>query len=130
MSAPAIRDERSAPFFDALRDGRLLLWRCRPHGHISAPEVMFCAECDANDLEWTDAAGTGSIVSWTALHSRPDDAGATTVTAHVGLVELVEGPWLLARLMSHDADQVRTGAAVELQVIDAGEPIYAFRTVD
>lgn len=126
MTAQALRDERSAAFFDALAEGRLLLRRCVPHGHISAPEVMFCAQCDSPDLEWTEATGTGELASWTATHSRPDETGDTTVTAYIGLVELAEGPWLLARLMTDDGDRVRTGAAVTLAVIEAGEPIYAF----
>src|SRR6185437_9858099 len=115
------------PFFDALREGRLLLRRCVPHGHVSAPEVVFCAECGSSDLEWMPAEGIGSVVSWTAIHSRPDESGNTTIGAHIGLVELGEGPWLLARLVTDDPDRVRTGAAVTLHVIEAGEPLPAFR---
>jgi uncharacterized OB-fold protein len=127
MGAEAIRDERSAPFFDALADGQLLIRRCLPHGHLSAPEVMFCAECASPELEWTDARGDGEVITWTALHSRPDEAGVSPVTAHIGIVELTEGPWLLARLLAGDAGRVRSGAPVKLEVIHVGEPVYAFR---
>ncbi|WP_433190083.1 Zn-ribbon domain-containing OB-fold protein [Actinoallomurus sp. CA-150999] len=122
---PAVRDERSAAFFDVLKEGTLLLRRCRPHGHLSAPEVLFCATCADPDLGWSAARGTGRVVSWTAIHSRPDPSGATTVNTIVGVVELDEGPWLLARLLAPD---IRTGMTVRLEVVETGgEPIYAFR---
>lgn len=128
MSIGAIRDERSAEFFDALSDGRLLIRRCLPHGHPSSPEVMFCAECGSRALGWTVTQGTGTVVTWTAIHGRPDETGATTVTAYVGLVELTEGPWLLARLLVDDPAQLRIGVPVSLHVLAAdGEPIYAFQ---
>jgi uncharacterized protein len=124
----AIRDERSAEFFDALADGKLLIRRCLPHGHLSSPDVMFCAECRSRDLEWTRADGEGTVVSWTAIHGRPDESGATSVSAYVGLVELVEGPWLLARLRVADVADLHIGARAGFEVLATqGEPIYAFR---
>jgi len=127
MSA-AVRDERSAEFFDALAAGRLLIRRCLPDAHLSAPDVMFCAECGTPALEWVEAQGDGKLVSWTAIHGRPDETGATRVNVFVGLVELAEGPWLLARLLVDDEDAPRIGAGAVLSVYATeGEPIYAFR---
>jgi len=128
MSAIAIRDERSAAFFDALAEGRLLLKRCAPHGHLSAAEVMFCAECGSADLAWSESQGLGEVVSWTAIHSRPDEHGRTTITRVVGVVELVEGPWLLAPLLV-DPATLSIGDPVILQPLGGegeGEPIPAF----
>jgi len=127
MSAPAIRDERSAPFFDALAEGRLLLKRCSLHRHVSGPEVMFCAHCGSAELEWVDAQGVGEVVSWTAIHSRPDEQGRTTVARVVGVVELQEGPWLIAPLLVDDPAALSIGDPVTLQPLQAeGELIPAF----
>ena len=125
---PAVRDARSAPFFDALGRGSLLLRRCLRHGHVSAPEVMFCAACGDPGLEWAPARGRGHVVTWTAIHSRPDGSGNTEVSVVVGIVELDEGPWLRARLLADDPAAVRSGDRVSLEIMKgAGEPIYAFR---
>jgi uncharacterized OB-fold protein len=129
MNAVAIRDERSAPFFDALGEGRLLLKRCVPHGHLSAAEVIFCAECGSADLEWHQAQGMGEVVSWTAIHSRPGEDGRTTITRVVGVVELTEGPWLLAPLLVENPATLSIGDHVALQPLrpeGEGEPIPAF----
>ena len=129
MTTPATRDARSGPFFDALARGTLLLRRCVPHGHISAPEVLFCAECSSADLDRVPARGTGHVVTWTATHTRPDESGRTSVIAFLGIVELDEGPWLRARLLPADpAGPVRSGAAVALEIMETeGEAVYAFR---
>lgn len=125
--APATRDAQSAPFFDALGDGVLLLRRCR-RGHLSAPEVWFCAECGSPDLAWTPARGTGHVVTWTAIHTRPDETGATSVSVLAGIIELKEGPWLRARLLAAHPATAASGAAVTLEIVHTeGEPIYAFR---
>ena len=129
MTSPAaVRDAQSAPFFDALGQGILLLRRCVPNGHFSAPETLFCAICASQSLDWAPASGTGHVVSWTAIHTRPDESGATRVSVIAGLVELDEGPWLRARLLAADPDTVRSGAKVILEILKTeGEPIYAFR---
>ncbi len=124
----AIRDERSAEFFDALAEGQVVIRRCVPHAHLSAPDVMFCSECHTRDLEWVPAEGDGTVVSWTAIHGRPDETGSTSVTAYVGLVELTEGPWLLARLLVEDPADLHIGVEVQVRVLATdGEPIYAFQ---
>jgi uncharacterized OB-fold protein len=125
---PAVRDARSAPFFDALGRGTLLLRRCLARGHVSAPEVMFCAVCGDPGLEWTTAHGGGHIVTWTAIHGRPDESGRTEVSVVVGIVELDEGPWLRARLLADDPAAVRSGGRVTLEcMMGEAEPVYAFR---
>jgi uncharacterized OB-fold protein len=125
---PAARDAQSAAFFDALGQGFLLLRRCVPHGHLGAPETLFCTGCGSPSLEWAKARGTGHVVSWTAIHTRPDDSGATRVSVLVGIIELDEGPWLRARLLAADPASVRSGARVTMEVIQTGdEPICAFR---
>jgi len=124
----AIRDARSASFFDALGKGILLLRRCVAHGHLSAPETMFCTGCGSPSLDWAPARGAGHVVSWTAIHTRPDESGATHVSVIVGIVELNEGPWLRARLLAADPAMVRSGVEVILEIVETeGEPIYAFR---
>jgi uncharacterized protein len=128
---PAVRDDRSAAFFDALGRGVLLLRRCQPHGHLSAPEVLYCAECGSPVLDWAQALGTGHVVTWTAVHTRPDESGATQVSVVAGLVELDEGPWLRARLLAADPAAVRSGAAVRLEVVATeGELIPGFRLAE
>jgi uncharacterized OB-fold protein len=131
---PIARDEPSAPFFDAAADGRLLIRRCAACGHWIAPYMRMgvtldrCPACTSDRLEWAEASGRGTLVTWTVVHQagrrRADDEHG----AHpVGVVELDEGPWLTARL---DADGTDLAAGMELQVAfvrpGGGEPVPVF----
>ncbi|MGW4399528.1 Zn-ribbon domain-containing OB-fold protein [Amycolatopsis nivea] len=94
---PVARDEESAAFFDGTAAGEFRLLRRRSTGEYLDPRTV--ADPD-DDLEWTAAAGTGTVVSWSVVHKRARDGGEPERVV-VGIVELTEGPWWWCRL---DAD--------------------------
>lgn len=93
---PVVRDEATAQFFDAAATGRFLLRRCSV-GHVSEPAATQCTTCEASHLEWIEAGGGASLVSWAVSWSRPaaDDEPRRTVLV---IGELDEGPWWWAQL--------------------------------
>jgi uncharacterized OB-fold protein len=97
---PAVeRDEASASFFDAARDGRLRVQRCLDCARVVNPESRLCPVCGSAQLEPHLATGRGHLVSWAVVHHAPVPALADAVPYVSGLVELDEGPWLLVRLV-------------------------------
>jgi uncharacterized protein len=120
--APVIRDEQSAPFFDAAAAGELLLRRCRSCRGWSAPSDVVCSICRSGDLGWEPGTRRGRLVSWTVIPGKPKD-GAEDVC--VGLVEVVEGPWLTLRLHGHEEVDPREGAPVDIdfEQPDGGEAL-------
>jgi uncharacterized OB-fold protein len=128
-ATPVVRDEASAPFFDAAAEGRLLIRRCAACGHWIAPYQRMgasldrCPACTSDRLEWAAAAGTGILVTWTVVHGRTGGAERT-----VGVVELAEGPWLTAPLDADPAGLVAgTEMAVGFERPGGGEPVPVFR---
>ena len=131
MDAGVTRDEASAPFFDAAAEGRLLIRRCGACGHWIAPYLRMgatierCPACASDAVEWTPAAGTATLVTWTVIHERTDDSTHT-----VGVVELAEGPWFTARV---DADPALLAAGAAMAVgfdrPGGGEPVPVLRLV-
>ena len=70
MTAPAQRtmgtarrDDRSAPWFDALARDILLIRRCPRCGTTAARTPPTCPACHADELEWGRSRGTGTVVS-------------------------------------------------------------------
>jgi len=124
---PALRDEASAEFFDAMARGVLLLRRCVPLGHYEGPEAIFCRVCGGTELEWSPAGGGGELVSWGALRARPDPAGEAGVLALLGLVELDEGPWLYGRVAA-SSERLVSGQRVTVAFVmpEEGEAMYVF----
>lgn len=109
-----VRDDFSAPFFDAAARGALLLRYSPSSGEWSEPAALFCSVTQANDLEWREAVGTGSIVSWTIKPGRTRD-DVTTPDQVIVIVETEEGPWL--SLWLPDADTARLAVGVPVQII-------------
>ena len=111
--AVARRDAATAAWFDALRDGRLLLRACRD-GHVSRPDVLACDVCGAMDLGWQAAGGQGVVVCLAVDH-------ATEPATRLAVVELAEGPWLLTRV---EGAPVERGAEVTVEILHPvdGEP--------
>jgi uncharacterized OB-fold protein len=130
MSVGAIhRDAASAAFFEGTARGELLLRRCTTCGHTSEPAMATCPACTGRNLEWTPAAGTGVLVSWTVVHAR--SAGGTVRTP-VGLIELDEGPWLEMQIVGTDPDRLvpRTTVRVEFERPEDGEALPVARPTE
>jgi uncharacterized OB-fold protein len=123
MTIPAIRDEASAPYFDALREGRLVLRSCTRCGHVGRPDTLSCSSCHSDELTWVGSPGDGVVVSAVVDHAS---APGPTVLA---LIELREGPWLASRILDvTTAADVPASAPVRLNIVESvdGEAIPAF----
>lgn len=93
---PVQRDDATEAFFDGTAAGRFLLRRC-PAGHVSEPAAAQCTTCDAGDLQWVEAGGFASLVSWAVSWSRASDGAEPRRTVLV-IGELDEGPWWWTQL--------------------------------
>jgi uncharacterized OB-fold protein len=82
--------EESAPFWDAAKEGRLIVERCTNCGAESFPPRGICRTCRCRELEWVEIAGPGRVYSYTVNHQRwlPD----LEVPYTVALVEFPDHP--------------------------------------
>jgi uncharacterized OB-fold protein len=115
------RDERSAPFFDAAAEGRLLIRRCAVCGTAYAPHTARCR--DGEDLAWEEASGDGTLVTWAVEHTAPlDDVLASPDGSVVfGFVELPEGPWLQVPIVDVEPASLHRGTALRVLFIRPGD---------
>jgi hypothetical protein len=129
MSFQVARDEASAPFFDAARDGRLLVRRCDGCGRLFPPAQASCP--DGRSLEWHEVAGTATLVTWAVddgTSTAPELANATGDGEVIGVVELAGGLWLNAALPGVDPTALRDGMAMRVEFLElgGGEPVPTF----
>jgi hypothetical protein len=94
----------SEPYWHGLAEGRLVLQRCNACGRHQHYPRHICRWCGSTDLDWTEAAGTGSIVARTTVHrtSRPD--GGLDLPYDLVIVRVEEGPLLMALLAGEGPD--------------------------
>lgn len=98
------------PFYDHLRQGRLVSTQCAECKHITWPPKTMCPKCASANIDWIDLPKEGKIVEYT-IAERGIPAGFDIPTIFV-LVQV--GPVrILSRLINAKPDQVDVGLAVE-----------------
>jgi uncharacterized protein len=108
-----LRDEASAPFFEAAASDRLVLPRCENCDLWLPPAWLACPNCLSEALTWTQATGRGRVFTWTVIHNAPA-AFRGDVPYVIAEIELDEGPHLEVRLLGAEVDQVRLDLLVEV----------------
>jgi hypothetical protein len=93
-AVPAITD-LTRPFWDAAREGRLVIQRCADCRYYNHPPKEACDNCLSTSLAFEDVSGRGSVWSWTVMHQKSVAGFEDTVPYLTALVELDEQPMLL-----------------------------------
>jgi uncharacterized protein len=94
----------------------LAFQRCASCGHAWLPPREACPQCLSPEWTWEDASGRARLISWAIYHRAFADTFADRLPYTVLLVELDEGP----RLVAEPADEpVPQGLAIE-QVLELG----------
>ena len=61
-------DGPERPFWEGLRDGRILVQRCLSCGLHRFPASKACPACHGTDFEWSAVDGRGEVVSFCVFH--------------------------------------------------------------
>ncbi len=96
-------DADGAPYWQGARDGKLLLQRCVGCGTVRFYPRHLCPACWSPDHAWIEAAGQGRVHSFTIIHRPPSPEFADRVPYVVALVDLEEGPRMMANVIGADA---------------------------
>jgi uncharacterized OB-fold protein len=123
----------AAPFWKALSEHRLVVPRCGACQHAFFYPRVLCPRCGSRDVYWVGASGRGTVYSFCVVHHSSVPGLAEAVPFVTGLVELDEGPRLMAFLRGFpdDPEQIRCGSAVTVEFLDVddGQAVLAFRPV-
>jgi uncharacterized OB-fold protein len=120
IPAPRI-DPELKPYWDAAREGRLLVKRCRACGAVHYFPRALCPFCLSAETEWLAATGRGVIYSY-SIARRPGPPYA------IAYVTLDEGVTIMTNIVDCDLDKVAIGAAVRVvfKPSDGGPPVPMF----
>lgn len=108
----------SAPYWQGLRDGALLLQACAACGALRHYPRLLCTQCFSDAVRWQAAAGRGQIHSWTVAHHAFHAGFADELPYTLVTVNLEEGPRALGRWLG---ETPRIGLAVRLRIMQSGE---------
>ena len=104
----------SAPFWEAASEGRLVMQRCDACGRWQHYPRNLCAGCWSAQLQWREATGTGTIWTLTVAHRPGHPAWVPEVPYAIAIVELDEGPRILANLAGDRPEELQIGDRVRV----------------
>lgn len=107
-------DADNRPMLEAWRAGRLLIQSCDSCGVSFYYPRPLCPHCWSEQLSWRDTSGNGRIVSFSLVHRPNHPSFNEEVPIILAEVKLEEGPSMITRIVGCEAEQVRSGLAVEL----------------
>jgi uncharacterized OB-fold protein len=99
-------------FFDAARDGKLLLKRCSACKELHYYPRAICPFCASDRTEWVAAKGRGTIYSYSVMR-RVEKPYA------IAYITLDEGVTMLTNLVDCDLDRLAIGTTVRVVFKDA-----------
>jgi uncharacterized OB-fold protein len=125
---PEVNSDTKA-WWEATREKRLVLQRCRTCTSYQHYPRFLCTRCASIDLELVPAAGTGRVYSFTVVHRAPSPGFVPPYV--VALVRVEEGPVLLTNVVDCGPDQVRCDMPVEIswRPLADGRNLPVFRPV-
>ncbi|HSV47113.1 MAG TPA: Zn-ribbon domain-containing OB-fold protein, partial [Ramlibacter sp.] len=113
LPAP-VANADSQPYWAAARERRLVIRKCKACGELHFMPRHLCPVCWSDQLEWVDAKGSGSVHSFTIIRRASDPAFAPLVPYAVALVDLDEGPRMMANIVGADTLSVKIGDRVQV----------------
>jgi uncharacterized OB-fold protein len=104
--------ELNRPHKEGLNAGELRLQYCRECGAYQLPPESFCYSCPSTDLDWRAVDGGGTVYSFIVVHQRGHPAFTARVPYNVAVIELDEGPRLLANVLGIENEALEIGMRV------------------
>jgi len=116
-------DSSISPFAQGLATGVLRYQRCSACGQALTGQRSACTRCGSTDLLWCDASGSGTVYAASTVYRAPTEAWRALAPYTLVLVDLDEGP----RVMAHGAPGLVIGTRVVAQpVLLAGQALMRF----
>lgn len=121
MKPSPIADPGTKPYWEGLKQERILLKRCLNCGNTHFYPRELCPHCYSDDLDWVEASGNGTVYSYTVVHRPAGPAYADDVPYTVAVVELAEGPRMMSWITG--GKEVRIGAPVKATFVTVGDTV-------
>jgi hypothetical protein len=117
------RNPFSEPFWDAAARHELALQRCDQCATFRFYPRPMCPQCHSMAATWTTCSGHGTIYTFTIVRRPLARWFRERVPLVCAIVELDEGPRMMANIHEVDPDQVSIGTRVAVRFEDVDEDI-------
>lgn len=105
----------SQPFWDAAKQNKFVLKRCKACGFIDHPPYLYCTNCQSENHEWFEASGKAKLTAWAVNVYMVPFPFWDDMPYVVALIELPEGPRMISNIVECEHDKLVAG--IELEVV-------------
>lgn len=102
------------PFWDALHESRFQLQRCADCGKVRHYPRPVCDACYSMNAAWVEAAGRGTVHSWTITHHAFHPGFKADLPFTLLTVDLAEGVRMQAQARGITAEELKIGLPVKV----------------
>lgn len=93
---------------------RLEADKCKKCSNILFPGRMVCPKCGSEEFEVFQLSGKGRLITYTVIRIAPE--GFTDIVPYaIGLIEMEEGPKIMAQIVDCDPNNLKTGDKLVFQ---------------
>lgn len=123
-------DEEAAPFWQATKEGRLVIQACGNCGRLRHPPRPMCPSCHSTERAWKDMGRNGTVWSYVVPHPPLLEPYSSLAPYNVIVVELDEEPRI--RFVGNLVENVDAPLdSLDPSTIRIGEPVeMVFRTLE
>lgn len=105
------------PFWEGLREHKLMLPRCGDCGRAFFYPRVLCPHCHSRTLTWIQASGRGRLHSFAIAHQAFNRAFKVKPPYVLAMVELDEGPRMLSNLVNVEPDPKKIRCDMPVEVV-------------
>jgi hypothetical protein len=101
-------------FWEAAKERRLLIRHCLECDAYSYYPRPFCPACWSERVEWHEAAGEGTLYTWSVIYSNDQPPFSDRVPYVAAIVDLAEGPRMMTNVVDCAFDDLRVGMRLQV----------------
>ena len=105
------------PFWDGLREHRLMLPRCGACGHVFFYPRILCPRCHGREIGWIQASGRGTLHAFEIGYQAFNRAWKVKPPWVLAMVELAEGPRMMSNLVNVEPDPTEIRCDMPVRVV-------------
>jgi uncharacterized OB-fold protein len=110
---PTIEAE-TVPFWEATKDGRLLLKSCNACHAVHYYPRPFCPTCWSDDVTWIEASGRATLYTHSTVYMNDLPPFGERVPYIAAVVDLEEGPRMMTEIIDCATEDLVIGMALEV----------------
>lgn len=113
----------SETYWQAFKNGELLLVRCNACGYVHHYPRPFCPRCWSEDVQDVPASGRGVLYTYSIVYSNDLAPFKERLPYVAAIVDLDEGPRVMTTVVGVEHDRLRIGMPLVADFVEVTDEI-------